>query len=608
MAHEESNLDVRKPTPADLFRAPAAVVYELPCYQRAYVWEQNQWQNLWEDIKAQAARWSLEKERDDALPDTHFMGALVLQRITRASSGTQRHAVVDGQQRLITAQILLAAIKSVLQQKSHKEKTGKEIENVIERIKKLIENEEIDINRNTERYKVSPSQVVDRKAFIRVITDKLSSSRKKHPLEEAYCWFCKQIQEYLSGDSDIDPNSKAKALEWAATFGIRFVEINIAGDSDANKIFNSLNSHGTPLLAADQAKNFIYWKIRKEEKKSKIEAENRIKEIWPFDESGNRNSEDENLNWWLQKHQAGRLGVRIDAFLYHWLILHSAQKVKIRDVMDKFREHINNYDRLGDVGEDLRRNSEFYKEILGYEAKQNSFLFRWQHAIQVTPMLPVLLKLRQSTNQEREKAEQYLESYGMRRVICNLNKAGQNNMMATLSQRLNKSKPENASKVLFDFLICQEERSRIWPSDQDVRDTLAEEPVTRNRNTRKAKIILLAIEQHMQPSMSEKSNLDMDKLQIEHLWPQSWKENWPEPSSHKLLDQIGNLTLVSDKLNPAMSNSEWNKKRDALKEHSMLKLNEELLKHQGPWNEAAIQDRNQKLAEIIVEIWPRPGA
>ena len=123
-------------------------------------------------------------------------------------------------------------------------------------------------------------------------------------------------------------------------------------------------------------------------------------------------------------------------------------------------------------------------------------------------------------------------------------------------------------------------------------------------------MILLATEQHLRSSKSEEDILLWDKLQIEHLWPRAWEEYWSKPSDPRLLEQIGNLTLVSEKLNPdpEMSNREWSKKKNALEKHSMLKLNEQLLKYQEPWNEATIQDRNHKLAEIIVEIWLRPSA
>lgn len=581
-----NTLDVDYNTPQELFQKP--IVYEIPYYQRAYVWnKRDQWEPLWEDIKMQAAK----KEAGDALLDAHFMGALVLQVIQFATSGIERRAVVDGQQRLITVQMLLAAIESVMREKGH--------ETLAKRIQNLIKNGEEYIRDNVERQrKVSPSQT-DREAFKFVMENNPASATKAHTLAQAYNWFYKETSKYLDEDSS-SSNSvrRAEALEWAATSGIRFVVIDVGKDSNANEIFDSLNSRGTPLTTADQAKNFMYWKARAEEQKEPTET--RMRHIWPFDGSADQH------RWWHQNLKIGRLGVPLEAFLRHWLTLHDGQEVKTRNVMTKFRDQVkkNGIER---IGEDLQKNAEFYREILVGMAKPNSFLSRWQRALQATTMLPVLLKLRQAGGQEQEKAEQYLESYGTRRWICRLASTGQSNAMVALLQRLKEDGLEDASRIVKEFLMASLEKSRIWPDDQMVVNALLEEPVIRTRSTNMAKMILLAIEQHMQPAMSEKKNLEVDDLQIEHLWPQAYEKNWSKPADPRLLEQIGNLTLTSGKLNASMSNSAWNRKREALRQHSVLKLNEELLEHQKPWDESAILKRNLSMANRVLEIWPRPS-
>lgn len=595
-------------TPKELFHKP--VVYEIPYYQRGYVWnEQDQWQPLWEDIETQAQNHldlKGEEESSSLYPAAHFMGAVVLQEIQRSSSDIEKHAVVDGQQRLTTIQILLAAIKTVVQEKSH--------DILAKRVRNLIENGEEYIEKNgAGKQKVSSSRT-DREAFIGIMEGDSSNPKRSHLhlLQQAYNWFYTQATKYLADASTSDDlDRRATALVWAATQGIQFVVIDVDRDSDANEIFDSLNSRGTPLLTADQAKNFMYLEVRKENgnlAEDRIEA--RMKNIWPFDENSDWNGENETRDWWHQELKIGRLGVVIEAFLRHWLTLRLEREVKTKDVMNEFKDHVKKKG-LDDVGADLQMQCRFYKEILKEDVEPDSFLFRWRRALHATTMLPVLLRLRQFEEQERKTAERYLESYGMRRWICQLTNAGQTNAMITLLKKLDDASLSNASEILKKFLTEQSERSRIWPNNQEVQDALSEEPVIRSRNTRMAKIILLAIEQHMRSPLSEQTNFtvaDVDELQIEHLWPQSWEENWDEPSNPKVLDQIGNLTLVGPGLNLAMSNSEWDKKKKYLKDHSMLKLNEKLLEHQGPWNEAAIQARSEKLAEMVVEIWPRPSA
>lgn len=587
-------------TPKALFQVD--IVYKIPYYQRAYVWDkQNQWIPLWEDIKTQAERYLVAKKQNASSPATHFMGALVLQEIDAGDDDIRMRAVVDGQQRLITTQILLAAIEAVMREKNY-ETLAKRIQNLTQNKKEYIE-EYIAKNADSEiAYKVAPSRADEKAYKIAMGSDtKGTALTRNHPLQKAYDLFRERTEKYLDGHND-KAHHKAHALEWAITRGLTFVVIRIAMDSDASEIFDSLNSRGTPLLTSDQAKNYLYWEIYKEEKREPTER--RMKTIWPFDETDKRN------RWWHQKLKIGRLGVPLEAFLRHWLTLHIRKEVKTRDVMAEFRKQVKT-NGVNSVSHDLKEKSELYKEILAGKAEPNSFLFRWRRALQATTMLPILLKLRQFPNQERMTVERYLESYGVRRWICQLTNAGQTNAMVALLQKLDEANAEEASKVVKEFLAGQSERSRHWPDDQAVKNVLLREPVLRGKNTHMVQMILLAIEQHMQPPKSEKrswSEADLQKLQIEHLYPQGWEKNWPKPSSPKLLDQIGNLTLASDELNPSMSNSPWDQKRKSLKGHSKLVLNEELWKHYEDWTEDTIRERSQKLAEMIVEIWPRPSA
>ena len=118
---------------------------------------------------------------------------------------------------------------------------------------------------------------------------------------------------------------------------------------------------------------------------------------------------------------------------------------------------------------------------------------------------------------------------------------------------------------------------------------------------------------------SEPVNVDYEKLHIEHLLPQSWREHWPlsdqNPAAAQLaaekrdhvLHRIGNLTLLTGVLNPALSNGPWESKRSEIARHSKLHLNSDFL-YDITWDETAIASRGRHLAEVAVTIWPAPGA
>ena len=85
----------------DLF---ANSLFHVPDYQRAYAWEQKQWDDLWEDIR--------EGMRTGT---THFLGTVVLMAQDDSRRDEQGRPlrvfdVVDGQQRLTTLCLLLLAV------------------------------------------------------------------------------------------------------------------------------------------------------------------------------------------------------------------------------------------------------------------------------------------------------------------------------------------------------------------------------------------------------------------------------------------------------------------------------------------------------------------
>jgi hypothetical protein len=78
----------------------------------------------------------------------------------------------------------------------------------------------------------------------------------------------------------------------------------------------------------------------------------------------------------------------------------------------------------------------------------------------------------------------------------------------------------------------------------------------------------------------------------------------------RLIDTLGNLTLLTGRLNTKVSNAAWlgrGGKREGLEGHDVLLLNRELLRKAGDaWTDEAISERTDELANLIVEIWPVP--
>ena len=81
---------------------------EVPLFQRQYVWNlEHQWQPLWEDISRKFSEF-LEGRKDAPV---HFLGAMVLDQKQVPTTHVEKRQVIDGQQRLTTLQIFLAAYR-----------------------------------------------------------------------------------------------------------------------------------------------------------------------------------------------------------------------------------------------------------------------------------------------------------------------------------------------------------------------------------------------------------------------------------------------------------------------------------------------------------------
>ena len=135
------------------------------------------------------------------------------------------------------------------------------------------------------------------------------------------------------------------------------------------------------------------------------------------------------------------------------------------------------------------------------------------------------------------------------------------------------------------------------------------------------RMVLEAIEDYLRGWRNGKAGLGdervaRDKYAIEHVMPRKWPAHWPlqdgadEAERDRLIHMLGNLTLLTGKLNTRVSNGPWlgsKGKREGLEEHDVLLLNRELLRNAGDkWTDEAIRTRTQEMADIIIQIWPVP--
>jgi hypothetical protein len=130
----------------------------------------------------------------------------------------------------------------------------------------------------------------------------------------------------------------------------------------------------------------------------------------------------------------------------------------------------------------------------------------------------------------------------------------------------------------------------------------------------RVRVVLEALERQLFSGKTEKIGY-LEKLTIEHLLPQEWTSHWPLPDGDRPRDEViaerngllhtfGNLTLLTKKLNPSVSNGPWEDKLPAILEHSALCLNRQLPRE---WGEKRIRERSAELFETARKVWPHPS-
>ena len=195
-------MDVHKSSLLSVFDAKQRL--EVPLFQRQYVWgEEQQWLPLWEDIERKFTE-ALEGRKD---APNHFLGAMVLDQKQTPTGHVVVRQVIDGQQRLTTLQIFLAAYRDFCQLQG--------CDALAAECDKFLFNTGMMAKPEVDKFKVWPTQL-DRTQFIDVVD---SGSReevlKRHPLRrkpyarkpeprprmvQAYLFFYEQVTHFFLGE------------------------------------------------------------------------------------------------------------------------------------------------------------------------------------------------------------------------------------------------------------------------------------------------------------------------------------------------------------------------------------------------------------------------
>ena len=318
-----------------LFDIENQIAYTIPRYQREYTWGKAQWDALFEDL--------LENDPH------YFLGSIICINQADDTHAIQYLELVDGQQRMTTVSLLLAAIYKCLSEQPNLDLDQQmELRNLKHKLvlkrapdqPRLIPQVQ---NHNQQDY----FAVLDSIGILEDI--ELPANAGNRRVFKAFRYFCSRLEQYLEQSND-PINDLQQFLDKVNTATL--VKIEVAGHSDAYTLFESLNNRGVPLTAIDLIKNKLLAVLESQDKGSIDKQYNRWKKV--IDALGDSYSVQE--RFFRQYYN----GFKPD--LKHIVSVSVATKSNLMLVYEK----LINYDAQKFLY-DMIRMSENYAQIVGYK-------------------------------------------------------------------------------------------------------------------------------------------------------------------------------------------------------------------------------------------------
>ncbi len=604
----------------------------VPVYQRHYEWEtaqDKQIPKLWDDLKDKATE-SLDKRTQ--FP--HYFGAIIFSEPPNQRFGVvPQRFLVDGQQRITTFQLTLVAIREVAR--------DYEISSILAMIDSYLYNERSAsmVNPDRECFKLWPSSF-DRSLYQSILestTDELRTLRKdffhkngnlkkiRAPKLLRAFWYLYEEMTIFVQELEDEKNSEQvlNALLTGFLSGFQIVIIKLDQNDDAQEIFASLNGLGKPLSPFDLIRNDVFHRAQKTgEDEQKL-----FDEMWkPFED-----------HFWSEQVRQGRLKrARADHLVAHAVIAETAREVNVSKIATEYQHYVQER-KFRTIAEELgilRQHADTYRAM---DEQNHQVVFgRIANVLRIwdiSTFYPLILWVNAQTLEDEGKAELFhaIESYIVRREICGLTPKNYNKVVPGIIRHIRKR--DDIVLAFFDYLSDLTGDTARMPADSQVEQAFVRRKVYGVIPTPRIRYILQQIEYAKRDKFDEVT-VSSKNLTIEHIMPQSWSDHWTLPNgitapcestweafhNYKLDDEtmvlieerqlavntFGNLTLITNALNPRIGNESWETKRSHLGK-SLLALNRQISENEL-WNETTIKHRAIDLAGVANNLWKVQGA
>lgn len=504
---------------------------EIPFYQRAYVWDDDQWDRFLADM-----------EFVTKTKKPYFLGSIIFK--SGKTPNTWDHfsdckIVIDGQQRLTTLMIFFKVL------------CLKENENRLFERDFRLEDDTIVLQHG--RNDIAAFDVVMRQEKLEEIPNTVPASQ----IISAFNYFLKKI----------DPDKLDRNI---IKQNVQFVCIDLLDGEDEQQVFDTINSLGVRLTTAELLKNYFYNKDNVQEYEKNWVA------IFERDS--------ETRLYWEQELETGRIKRSlIDIFFdaYFQIFLQDKQynitaedKIvysRVDHLAKSYQDFIDHYCNgeksvvLGQMAEYAKCFAETFRPEycnMGLPAapgieRMNVIMF----GLKNTTLIPYILYVAKNVENQNELRKIYgiLESYIMKRMIVHAPTKNYNNLFTSLI--LNGVLDAEALK---ERLNKGNDATTFVPSDDDLLIGFKTAKLV-NLQTRG---ILYLLEAGIRSAKSSTALLGFNNYSLEHMMPKKWRNNWPECETDALARQrdsmlltLGNLAIIPQSLNASIRDSSWENKK-----------------------------------------------
>ena len=522
-------------------------VFLIPPFQRNYTWSCEQCEELFDDIIA-----SIKKQK------SHYIGNIVYFVGKDSSASFLQYILVDGQQRITSILLLLSAIRNHLP------------DNDFDKMA-------IDKKYLTNEFGTESDEVVFDKILL---GNQLSEEEQKSNLFKNFEYFNSRLNDLSNNDADIKQFYNA-----VGDLDIVDLDLKIEDDLEAvQKIFEKINSTGKPLSPADLIRNYLLIATT-------IERQQQL-----YD------------NYWIKIEELYNDKNNISDFAKHYLITKRGDWVEENKMYSTFRSYFSNVgEEKETILSEMLRLSKYYNWFKNADTDNSSLnvMIKELNILKSDDMYSLLLvlfdKLYGINNNELLKIIDLLVDFMIRYRIVGLSN-GSADLRSTLFNILTKitsgEMEPNYDNVKYELSNSPSPNGR-FPNDEEFKIALQSKV-----NTSYAKALLYKME------YIETKNIyvDISKITIEHVLPQSLSKEWTdylggEEESAKIhntyLNCIGNLAMLSGSYNSSNSNKPWSFKKDVLSQAQFILT--QRISSNKEWKEDEIKQRNIELSDLAVK-------